>query len=151
LPVAIDSRIHVAADLGFRNPRVCLPGILIVQGPPFQADAHGADDAVARFVAAYNRNDAINIFPLIVVVDDSEFASKALDNFLWTTFTRSNPATDLYGIDAFTTHKHWGCCGSLVIDARTKPHHAPPLVEDPQVTKRVQALAVNGGPLHGII
>ena len=31
--------------------------------------------------------------------------------------------------------------GSLVIDARTKPHHAPPLVEDPQVSRRVDALA----------
>ena len=39
---------------------------------------------------------------------------------------------------------------ALVIDARLKPHHAPPLVEDPQVSKRVDALAAPGGPLHGI-
>jgi 4-hydroxy-3-polyprenylbenzoate decarboxylase len=38
-----------------------------------------------------------------------------------------------------------------VIDARAKPHHAPPLVEDPAVTKRVDRLAERGGPLHGII
>ena len=54
---------------------------------------------------------------------------------------------DVYGIGAFTRHKHWGCTGSLVIDARIKPHHAPPLVEDPQVTKKVDALAARGGPL----
>jgi 4-hydroxy-3-polyprenylbenzoate decarboxylase len=48
-------------------------------------------------------------------------------------------------------NKHWGCRGSLVIDARAKPHHAPPLVEDPAVTRRVDALAAPGGPLHGII
>ena len=49
------------------------------------------------------------------------------------------------------TNKHWGCRGPLVIDARLKPHHAPPLVEDPDVTRRVDALAAPGGPLHGII
>jgi 4-hydroxy-3-polyprenylbenzoate decarboxylase len=47
-------------------------------------------------------------------------------------------------------HKHWGCRGSLVIDARTKPHHAPPLVEDPAVSARVDRLFVAGGPLHGL-
>ena len=86
-----------------------------------------------------------------MVVDQSEFAARSLDNFLWVTFTRSNPATDVYGIESFVRDKHWGCFGSLVIDARRKPHHAPPLVEDPEVTKRVDALAARGGPLHGII
>jgi 4-hydroxy-3-polyprenylbenzoate decarboxylase len=38
-----------------------------------------------------------------------------------------------------------------VIDARLKPHHAPPLVEDSEVSKRVDALAARGGPLHGIL
>ncbi|MBL8856722.1 MAG: 3-octaprenyl-4-hydroxybenzoate carboxy-lyase, partial [Planctomycetaceae bacterium] len=68
-------------------------------------------------------------------------------NFLWVTFTRSNPAVDIDGIGATTLHKHWGCRGSLVIDARLKAHHAPPLIEDPEVTKRVDALAAAGGPL----
>ena len=43
------------------------------------------------------------------------------------------------------------CLGSLVIDARIKPHHAPPLVEDAEVTRRVDALAAPGRVLHGII
>ena len=64
---------------------------------------------------------------------------------------RSNPAADVYGIGAFTREKHWGCTGALVIDARIKPHHAPPLVEDPAVARRVDALAAPGGPLHGIL
>ena len=85
------------------------------------------------------------------MVDDSLFAARTLDNFLWTTFTRSDPARDVYGIDSFWSDKHWGCRGPLVIDARTKPHHAPPLVEDPDVGRRVHALAAPGGPLHGLI
>jgi 4-hydroxy-3-polyprenylbenzoate decarboxylase len=86
----------------------------------------------------------------VVLVDDSEFCARSLDNFLWVTFTRSNPALDIAGIGASTLHKHWGCSGSLVIDARQKNHHAPPLVEDPAITARVDALFAQGGPLHGI-
>jgi len=39
----------------------------------------------------------------------------------------------------------------LVIDARIKPHHAPPLEEDPKITKRVDVLGTKGHSLHGII
>ena len=104
-----------------------------------------------QFCDQYPRTDAINRFPLIVIVDDSEFAARNLENFLWVTFTRSNPAPDVYGIESFFVRKHWGCRGALVIDARIKPHHAPPLVEDPEVTKRVDKLGEPFGPLHGII
>jgi 4-hydroxy-3-polyprenylbenzoate decarboxylase len=86
----------------------------------------------------------------VVLVDDSEFCARNLDNFLWVTFTRSNPALDIAGIGAATLHKHWGCFGSLVIDARQKSHHAPPLVEDPAVTARVDALFAQSGLLCGI-
>lgn len=151
LPVAMDSRIRIPADLGFGDPRVFLPGILVVQGPKFCPDEHGQDSVIERFCAAYTRQDAINGFPLIVVVDDARFADRNLGNFLWATFTKSNPAADVYGIESFTRQKHWGCHGSLVIDARSKPHHAPPLIEDPEVTRRVDALGAPGGPLHGII
>jgi len=151
LPVGIDNRIRIPEELAFRDPRVCLPGILVVQGPACTAAGAEADSAVARFCASYGRHDGVNLFPLVVVVDDSRFAARTLDNFLWTTFTRSNPAADVYGIEPFTTHKHWGCHGSLVIDARAKPHHAPPVGEDPDVARRVKALAAPGGPLHGVI
>ncbi len=150
LPVAIDSRIRMPESLGFGDPRVCLPGILVVEGPTYSA-AGQRDTAIERFCAQYARADAINNFPLIVVVDDSDMAARNLENFLWVTFTRSNPAADIDGIEPFTLQKHWGCRGALVIDARIKPHHAPPLAEDPEVTKRVDALGAPFGPLHGVI
>ena len=53
----------------------------------------------------------------------------------------------MHGIGSVVRHKHFGCTGALVIDARIKPHHAPPLIEDPQVTARIDALAARGGPL----
>jgi 4-hydroxy-3-polyprenylbenzoate decarboxylase len=132
---------------GFDQACVCLPGVLAVRGPAFAVGGSGNDPAIERFCAAFRAADPICRFPLIVVVDDAEFTARTLNNFLWVTFTRSNPAADLHGIESFMAQKHWGCHGSLVIDARAKPHHAPPLVPDPQVSRRVDALAAAGGPL----
>ena len=151
LPVALDSKFTLPDDLGIKRARVILPGILVVEGPAYRAAADGRDPAIEQFCARYNRHDVINAFPWVAIVDQSEFAADTLENFLWVAFTRSNPATDVYGIESFVVDKHWGASGSLVIDARTKPHHAPPLVEDPAVTKRVDALCARGGPLHGIV
>lgn len=141
----------LALPAGFRNPRVCLPGILAIEGPQFSENGDGIDAAFARFCDHFGADHPLNDFPLWILVDDSEFAARSLNNLLWVTFTRSNPAADVGGIDAFVHQKHWGCEGALVIDARMKPHHAPPLVEDPEVTRRVDRLGAPGGPLHGMI
>jgi 4-hydroxy-3-polyprenylbenzoate decarboxylase len=145
LPVELTGDLRLPE--GFHNPRFCLPGILSVEGPKFAADAEGRVHAVERFCSHFNAADAINRFPLIVIVDDSDFTARTLNNLLWVIFTRSNPAADVHGIASFTKEKHWGCDGSLVIDARIKPHHAPPLIEDSQVSAKIDALAARGGPL----
>ncbi|MEZ6142096.1 MAG: UbiD family decarboxylase [Zavarzinella sp.] len=124
-----------------------IPGVLLVQGSRF----FDRSDTLTRLQQVlHHQSDFAEKFPLLVVVDDLAFAAASLNNFLWVTFTRSDPAQDIYGIDEFIEQKHWGCRGSLVIDARIKPHHAPPLVEDPAVTKRVDELAARGGPLAGL-
>ncbi len=129
---------------GFLQPRICLPGVLAVQAPPAKSDHDGL---LARFCSDLDRSSSLNHFPLVILVDDSRFVAKTLNNFLWVTFTRSDPAVDIDGVDSFVENKHWGCRGSLVIDARRKPRHAPLLVEDPEVSRSVDALAARGGPL----
>jgi 4-hydroxy-3-polyprenylbenzoate decarboxylase len=144
--------VDLRLPAGFGDPRLVMPGVLVLRAPPFSGLPHDSDSAVRRFCELCGAaGHPVRNFPLVVLVDDSDFTARTLGNFLWVTFTRSNPATDIDGVDAFVAHKHWGCRDTLVIDARTKPHHAPPLEEDPQVTKRVDALAAPGGPLHGII
>ena len=81
---------------------------------------------------------------LILLVDDANFVAANLNNFLWVTFTRSNPANDIYGVNEFINNKHWGCKGSLIIDARIKPHHAPALEKDKAVEKRVDEIESKG-------
>jgi 4-hydroxy-3-polyprenylbenzoate decarboxylase len=132
---------------GFRHMRICLPGIVAIEAPRCTVDADSNAQTVTRFCSSYSISDSICRFPLILLVDDSDFTARTLNNLLWVTFTRSNPAADIYGISPFVHQKHWGCDGSLVIDARIKPHHAPPLIEDPRVTAKVDALAARGGPL----
>ncbi|MFO0909149.1 MAG: UbiD family decarboxylase [Isosphaeraceae bacterium] len=155
LPAEVASEVGNALTPGFHSPRLVLPGILAVQGPPHPSmtDWNGGEaGSLQRLVAQTLPSDhPLRRFPLLVVVDDSAFAAASLRNFLWVTFTRSNPAADIDGFDASTIEKHWGCRGPLVIDARIKRHHAPPLVDDPAIERRVDALGAPGGPLHGII
>ncbi|MCI0335514.1 MAG: UbiD family decarboxylase [Planctomycetes bacterium] len=175
-PKRFELETELGGDLrlpdGFRNPRVVMPGVLVVEGPRYEyshssgsgttrlanpqsairnpKSTHTSVD-IDRFCQSLIREAAIARFRWIVIVDDSQFVVESFRNFLWVTFTRANPAVDIYGVDSFIHEKHWGCHGPLVIDARLKPHHAPPLVEDPEVSRRVEALAAPRGPLHGII
>ena len=136
---------------GFKNPRIALPGVLLIEGPPCRDYQPGEDRDLLRFCNQYSAAAPINRFPLLLVVDDSAFCAAALNNWIWVTFTRSNPAGDIYGIDWAISAKHWGCNGALVIDARSKPQHAPPLIDAPEIEKQVDQLGAKGGPLHGII
>lgn len=135
---------------GFSTPAICLPGVLAVQGPACSIGKGAPDAQMESLCDCLNGVEGLDSFPLIVVSDDSRFTAASLNNFLWVTFTRSDPAADIYGVGASTNCKQWGCSGPLVIDARVKPHHAPPLVEDPAVERLVDELAAPGGPLHGV-
>jgi 4-hydroxy-3-polyprenylbenzoate decarboxylase len=131
---------------GFHTPRIVLPGVLAISGPPFPAQQHSDPELAKRLF-----NDDLawsdSNFPLVVVVDDSAFAAEKLENFLWVAFTRSNPAADIDGRAATIRDKHWGCRNPLVIDARIKPHHASVLQVAPETANRIDALAAAGGPL----
>jgi 4-hydroxy-3-polyprenylbenzoate decarboxylase len=146
LPTTLPTDLHLPDD--FSEPRFCLPGVLAIQGPRFVSERQPAE--LDRLGEAL-RHGSVSDFPLLVVVNDSQFTAESLSNFLWVTFTRSNPAVDVHGVGAFIEQKHWGCEGPLIIDARIKPHHAPPLEVDPEVARRVDALGAKGGPLQGVI
>lgn len=152
----LPTAVSVEADLpeGFSAPRACVPGllagVLAVQGPPCARQRHDQDPAMTSFCETLRTTGLFQQWPMIVVTDDSAFLAESLNNFLWATFTRSDPACDIYGVDEFMLCKHWGCSGPLVIDARAKPHHAPPLEPDPAVEKKVDQLAAKNGPLAGL-
>ena len=144
----LDSEIPEQLSLpnGFGNPRMIQPGIMAVEGPKYgQTEAARAEvETLCRALSG----QPLDGVPMIILTDDAPFAAATVNNFVWTTFTRSNPSHDLFGVDAFVENKHWGARGPIVIDARVKPHHAPGLVEDPEVTKRADRFFKKGGVLE---
>ncbi|GEC88385.1 UbiD family decarboxylase [Brevibacillus brevis] len=133
----------------FENARMIMPGVVAIQGPAF-TDYANAQQQLQNLCDAIQARGPIPSCPMIILCDDSTFMSASLQNFLWATFTRSNPSHDIYGVNSYYENKHWGC-DNLIIDARTKPHQAPPLVPDPTVEKNIERLFVKGASLGGIL
>src|SRR5690606_21597745 len=145
----------------YDTPTIVMPGVVAVRGPrlsqpEFDPAKREATIAEQQGVASRQlrecweereKSGALGEVRLILLVDDPRMAAESMRNFAWVTFTRANPASDVDGVGAFVEQKHWGCRGPLVIDARVKPHHAPVLEEDPEVTRRLEELAARGGPL----
>lgn len=131
----------------FSNPFLAMPGVLILQGNKFE-NYEKTEEEISEFNIELIRSriDTHN-YPMIVICDDSDFTSATLNNWLWVTFTRSNPSHDIHGVNPFTRFKHFGC-DSVIIDARIKPHHAPALIKDPAIEKRVDKLFEKGGSLE---
>lgn len=140
---------NMALPRPFDKFKLAMPGVLIVEAPAFVN--YEETDLLIRERAEEMAQINFEGIVLIVLCDDAGFTAANVSNFLWVTFTRSNPSHDIYGVASFTEFKHWGCKGPVIIDARSKPHHAPPLDKDPVIEKRVDALGVKGEALHGII
>jgi 4-hydroxy-3-polyprenylbenzoate decarboxylase len=134
---------------GFENVRLAMTGVLTIEAPAF-TDYQNETRVIEEFAEILKDIDLTEV-ALIVLCDDAKFTSQTTNNFVWTTFTKSNPSHDIYGVGSSITYKHWGCTGPIIIDARKKPHHAPDLIKDIQVERRVDALGAVGKPLHGII
>ncbi|MED4163256.1 UbiD family decarboxylase [Halalkalibacterium halodurans] len=132
----------------FQNPRLVMPGVVALEGPSFTSYER-AQEEFRAFSETITQNGELPSCPMIVVCDDSEFISKNINNFVWVTFTRSNPSHDMYGVNSFYENKHWGC-DNMIIDVRTKPHHAPPLIPDPTVEANIRRLFEKGGSLEDV-
>ena len=134
---------------GFQNPQLVMPGVIALQAPAF-INYTEAKVEFTKLDGQLNSNlTSLEGIPFIIICDDANFVSENINNFLWTTFTRSNPSHDIQGIGTFYNNKHWGCNGPLVIDARSKPHHAPPVVVDPTTNSKINYLFEEGGSLYG--
>ncbi|WP_200961676.1 UbiD family decarboxylase [Paenibacillus sp. Soil724D2] len=133
---------------GVQHARLVMPGIVAIQLSEFKS--YGETQVEMKDLCeAIGAKGPLPACPLIIVCDDSHFMSETINNFVWATFTRSNPSHDIYGVNSFYENKHWAC-DNVVIDARIKPHQAPPLIPDPTVDKNIMRLFAKGGSLGGI-
>ena len=77
---------------------------------------------------------------MIIITEDASWMAAEFNNFIWAAFTRTNPAKDIEGVDSYINNKHWGCKGPIIFDATIKKHHAPAVVKDNEVEKKVSAI-----------
>lgn len=135
---------------GFENAQLVMPGVIALQAGKFISYEEAHNEMADLNQQLQSTIDSLTGVVLLVICDDTGFTAENIRNYVWVTYTRCNPSHDIYGINSFTENKHWGCRGPLVIDARIKRHHAPPVEKDPAVEKRIDRLFGKGGSLRGM-
>lgn len=131
-----------------QNSKLIFPGAAAITFDKFE-NYEKANVELQEFTKHVEQFDLTGL-GLLIICDDASFTAETINNFLWVTFTRSNPANDIYGVKSSINNKHWGCETPVIIDARKKPHHAPELIKDPAIEKRVDRLFEKGGSLYGL-
>ena len=116
-------------------------GCLVVGGPSWREEP----EAASRLA----RHPAFTDWPLVVLTDEPERAAASSVNFLWTTFTRFEPAADIHAAATEVKRHHLSYTSPIVIDARIKPPYPDELLCDPDtaalVTRRWSEYFAGGG------
>jgi 4-hydroxybenzoate decarboxylase subunit C len=107
---------------------VFCPGCLVLQGLPFDEDREQA--------ARLAREPAFADWPLVVLHDDARVALSSPD-FLWATWTRFEPASDIHAARTEVRRNHISYTAPLVIDARMKPGYPDELFVRPDIAELV--------------
>jgi len=116
-------------------------GCLVVGGPSWREEP----EAASRLA----QHPAFVEWPLVVLTDEPRRAAASTVNFLWTTFTRFEPAADIHAASTEVKRHHLSYTSPIVIDARIKPPYPDELFCDPDtaalVTRRWTEYFPGGG------
>lgn len=110
---------------GAREAAPYCGGCLAVAGPSY------SDDPEYPLILARDRS--VSEWPLIFLVDDTRIVERNV-SFLWTTFTRFEPAADVYAAETQIRRHHSCYTAPLVFDCRLKPGFPDELVSDEEVS-----------------
>jgi UbiD family decarboxylase len=116
---------------GCDSPSVFLPGTLTLQCVSYESDP--------ELGAKIANNGGLEDWPVVLLVDDSRAATVSLKEFLWTVFTRFEPAGDIYGSNPECRRFHVRLSQPVVFDCRMKPWYPPVLEVDEETRKKVDA------------
>ena len=108
---------------GVKEIQVFCGGCLVLSGPSYDEDPD--------FGTRMAREPAFEKWPLVVLTDDCARTARSTLNFLWTTFTRFEPAADLHAAEVRTIRHHLSYTMPMVIDARVKPGYPDEVACDP--------------------
>jgi 4-hydroxybenzoate decarboxylase subunit C len=118
-----------SAPRGVTDVRVFCPGCLVVGGASRAVDP----DAPARIAA----DVAFRDWSLVVLTDEPARAAASSMNFLWTTFTRFEPAADIHAAERRIVRNHIAYSAPIVIDARLKSGFPKELSCDEETARTV--------------
>jgi UbiD family decarboxylase len=111
-----------------KRAEVFCGGCLVVEGTPYAEDAEQA--------ARLAREKAFSEWPVVVLHDDARVAKSTAD-FLWATWTRFEPASDIYAAETKIVRHHLSYTAPIVVDARMKPGYPAELVVRADVSELV--------------
>jgi 4-hydroxy-3-polyprenylbenzoate decarboxylase len=117
------------------NASLIMPGVIAVNAGA--ATIHSIQEKLKGQGETLLEQDGI---AMIIITEDATWMAAEFNNFIWAAFTRTNPSKDIEGVDSYINNKHWGCKGPLIFDATIKKHHAPAVVKDNEVEKKVSAI-----------
>jgi UbiD family decarboxylase len=103
---------------GVKDLKVYCPGCLVIEGEPSDLSIFES-------------------WPLVVRVDQAHQATVSDTAFLWTVFTRFDPATDIKSGHTTVVHNHICHHFPIFIDARMKPSYPKVVETDPDTNKKV--------------
>ena len=129
-----DLQREMTADMRsarFSNPRVYIPGVLVVEGPAWSERDGVTDDLL--------KEEASLPFRVVILVDDASECVNSDESFLWTVFTRFDPASDIHPRAVRVEKFHPRLSSPLVIDCRIKPWYPPLTLPEPETVAAVDA------------
>lgn len=113
---------------GVTRAEVFCGGCLVLEGPSYETE-----ESLAARIAA---DDTFSEWPLIVLHDNVDVARSSSD-FLWATWTRFEPASDIYSRQTSVHRHHLVYQAPIVIDARTKPGFPAELIVRDDIARLV--------------
>ncbi|MBM9605099.1 UbiD family decarboxylase [Desulfopila inferna] len=114
---------------GTSHPVAFLPGTLVLQGLSYEEEP----DLPGRIAQA----EGLSSWQVVILADNSREATLSMQEFLWTIFTRFEPAADLHGAAQQVKRFHVGLEPPIVIDCRMKPWYTEVLEVDTATRKKV--------------
>ena len=113
---------------GVKQARAFCGGVLTIEGPTYEADPD--------FGARVAKDEVLETWPLVFLVDDTGIVERQI-TFLWSTFTRFEPAADVYACGSRMHRHHEVLDSPIVFDCRSKPGYPDELVADHDTVKQV--------------
>lgn len=118
LPAAFSGNLPPACA----RPVVFMPGTLVVEA--------GAYSQAPELAATISQWEGLADWPVLILVDNSKEATCSMQEFLWTLFTRFEPAADIHGAASAVRRFHVGLTPPIVFDCRLKPWYTDVLEVD---------------------